>query len=63
MEVTGKKSLKKKKRYLLKNVPFRFAFRFGYFVMKQPRRLDYSAEGGPTDSCSPLMSAGRGPFR
>ena len=31
--------------------------------MKQPRRLDYSAEGGPTDSCSPNMSAGRGPRR
>jgi len=37
--------------------------RFGYFVMKQPRRIDYSAEGGPTDSCSPNMSKGRGPKR
>jgi len=37
--------------------------RFGYFVMKQPSFLDYTAEGGPTDNCSPLMSAGRGPFR
>ena len=35
--------------------------RFGYFVMKQPRALDYAAEGGPTDSCSPNMSNGRGP--
>ena len=31
--------------------------------MKQPSFLDYTAEGGPTDNCSPLMSAGRGPFR
>ena len=37
--------------------------RFGYFVMKQPRALDYRAEGGPTDSCSPNMSKGRGPKR
>lgn len=37
--------------------------RFGYFVLKQPRRLDYSSEGGPTDSCSPNMSKGRGPRR
>ena len=37
--------------------------RFGYFVMKQPRRLDYASEGGPTDSCSPNMSRGRGPRR
>ena len=37
--------------------------RFGYFVMKQPRRLDYASEGGPTDSCSPNMSKGRGPRR
>ncbi len=40
-----------------------FFVRFGYFVMKQPGRLDYSAEGGPTDSCSPVMSNGRGPYR
>ena len=38
-------------------------FRFGYFVMKQPRALDYRSEGGPTDSCSPNMSNGRGPKR
>ena len=31
--------------------------------MKQPSFLDYTDEGGPTDNCSPLMSAGRGPFR
>ena len=31
--------------------------------MKQPSFLDYSEEGGPTDNCSPVMSAGRGPFR
>lgn len=37
--------------------------RFGYFVLKQPGRIDYSAEGGPTDSCSPNMSKGRGPKR
>lgn len=37
--------------------------RFGYFVMKQPRALDYREEGGPTDSCSPNMSKGRGPRR
>jgi len=37
--------------------------RFGYFVMKQPRALDYRDEGGPTDSCSPNMSNGRGPKR
>ena len=37
--------------------------RFGYFVLKQPRRLDYSGEGGPTDSCSANMSKGRGPRR
>ena len=37
--------------------------RYGYFVLKQPRRLDYSSEGGPTDACSPNMSRGRGPRR
>ncbi len=37
--------------------------RFGYFVMKQPGRMDYSAEGGPADACSPNMNRGRGPFR
>jgi len=37
--------------------------RFGYFVMKQPHALDYRLEGGPTDSCSPNMSKGRGPRR
>ena len=37
--------------------------RYGYFVLKQPRRLDYSSEGGPTDACSPNMSKGRGPRR
>lgn len=32
--------------------------------MKQPNGLmDYSAEGGPTDNCSPNMSVGRGPYR
>ena len=40
-----------------------FNFRFGYFVFKQPRRLSYADEGGPTDSCSSNMSNGRGPFR
>ena len=38
-------------------------FRFGYFVFKQPQRLDYADEGGPTDACSPNMSNGRGPFK
>ena len=37
--------------------------RFGFFVLRQPSFLDYSGEGGPTDNCSPLMSAGRGPYR
>lgn len=37
--------------------------RFGYFVLKQPGRIDYSEEGGPTDNCSPEMSEGRGPYR
>ncbi|XP_059079269.1 uncharacterized protein LOC131877581 [Tigriopus californicus] len=37
--------------------------RFGYFVFKQPGKLDFSNEGGPTDNCSPTMSAGRGPLR
>ena len=37
--------------------------RFGYFVFKQPQRLDYADEGGPTDACSPNMSNGRGPFK
>ena len=37
--------------------------RFGYFVFKQPRRMDYSTEGGYTDSCGANMSNGRGPFR
>ena len=37
--------------------------RFGYFVFEQPGVLDYSDEGGPTDSCSPNMSNGRGPFK
>ena len=32
-------------------------------MFKQPRRLSYSEEGGPTDSCSPSMSNHRGPFR
>ena len=40
-----------------------YDFRFGFFVLKQPSFLDYSQEGGPTDNCSPLMSAGRGPYR
>jgi hypothetical protein len=38
-------------------------FRFAYFVFEQPRQLDYSDEGGPTDACSPNMSNGRGPFK
>ena len=38
-------------------------FRFGFFVLKQPSFLTYDGEGGPTDNCSPLMSAGRGPYR
>ena len=38
-------------------------YRFGYFVFKQPQRLDYADEGGPTDACSPNMSNGRGPFK
>ena len=37
--------------------------RFGYYVLKQPRKLDFSDEGGPTDSCSPTMSVARGPYR
>lgn len=37
--------------------------RYGYFVFEQPRELDYKEEGGPTDSCSPQMSNGRGPFK
>ena len=37
--------------------------RYGYFVMKQPGLMDYSAEGGPSDNCSPTMSVGRGPYR
>jgi len=37
--------------------------RFGYFVFKQPRALDFAEEGGPADSCSATMSNGRGPFR
>ncbi|XP_023334365.1 putative uncharacterized protein DDB_G0282133 isoform X2 [Eurytemora carolleeae] len=37
--------------------------RYGYFVFEQPRELDYRDEGGPTDSCSPQMSNGRGPFK
>jgi len=37
--------------------------RYGYFVFEQPRQLDYAEEGGPTDSCSPQMSNGRGPFK
>jgi len=37
--------------------------RYGYFVFEQPRQLDYRDEGGPTDSCSPQMSNGRGPFK
>ncbi len=41
----------------------KFFSRYGYFVLKQPGRLDFSEEGGPTPSCSPEMSKGRGPFR
>ena len=37
--------------------------RYGYFVFEQPGQLDYQDEGGPTDSCSPQMSNGRGPFK
>jgi len=37
--------------------------RYGYFVFEQPGQLDYAEEGGPTDSCSPQMSNGRGPFK
>jgi hypothetical protein len=37
--------------------------RYGYFVFEQPSQLDYTEEGGPTDSCSPSMSNGRGPFK
>ena len=37
--------------------------RYGYFVFEQPGQLDYREEGGPTDSCSPQMSNGRGPFK
>ena len=47
---------------ILTNDFFQFC-RFGYFVFKQPRRMDYSTEGGYTDSCSANMSNGRGPFR
>ncbi len=31
--------------------------------MKQPGRLDFSKEGGPTVSCGESMSKGRGPYR
>lgn len=37
--------------------------RYGYFVFEQPGQLNYQDEGGPTDSCSPQMSNGRGPFK
>ncbi len=37
--------------------------RFGYFVLRQPGRVDFSREGGPTPSCAVDMSAGRGPYR
>lgn len=37
--------------------------RYGYFVFEQPGQLNYRDEGGPTDSCSPQMSNGRGPFK
>ena len=50
----------------LLSVPIRFwlsSFRFGYFVFKQPRELDYTDEGPPVDACSPTMSLGRGPYR
>ena len=39
------------------------SFRYGFFVFEQPGQLDYREEGGPTDSCSPQMSNGRGPFK
>ena len=39
------------------------SFRFAFYVFKQPQKLDFSSEGGPTDSCSPEMSQGRGPYR
>ncbi len=38
-------------------------FRFGYFVLKQPGKVDYSDEGGPTVNCGPSMANGRGPKR
>jgi hypothetical protein len=31
--------------------------------MKQPGKVDYSDEGGPTPSCGPSMADGRGPKR
>ena len=37
--------------------------RFAYLVMKQPNKIDYSDEGGPTVSCGPNMVEGRGPKR
>uniref|UniRef100_A0A0K2U802 Uncharacterized protein n=1 Tax=Lepeophtheirus salmonis TaxID=72036 RepID=A0A0K2U802_LEPSM len=37
--------------------------RFGFFIFKQPGRMDYSSEGGKADNCSPTMSNGRGPFK
>ena len=37
--------------------------RYGFFVFEQPGQLNYQEEGGPTDSCSPQMSNGRGPFK
>jgi len=37
--------------------------RYGFFVFEQPGQLNYQDEGGPTDSCSPQMSNGRGPFK
>ena len=31
--------------------------------MKQPGKVDYSDEGGPTVNCGPSMANGRGPKR
>jgi hypothetical protein len=47
-------------QYTYLNIVF---FRFAYFVMKQPGKVDYSDEGGPTPSCGPSMADGRGPKR
>ena len=62
METIGNKKKNKNKISIFKKLSI-LSNRFGYFVFEQPGVLDYSDEGGPTDSCSPNMSNGRGPFK